>query len=380
MGGGVATTLVVLTPWWPTARRPWFCGFIRAQAEALARRVPVEVLLCRPVWKCGETVLSGSVPLRSCTVPLLPRHVSAPRSWHLAGHVVSAALGRCAPSAALVHTETLGAIAGPALDRSGIPYVIVLHGEDTSPRPTATAARREAIASALRRAAGVILVGRPLNALLERLAPGLEGRVVENGYDAEIDDVSEPAAPFAHEGPMKITCVGNLQAEKGHDDLLAGLGLLAERGIDFRVELIGEGPLRKELTRKAEIFGGRVKFRGALAPAAAASAIAASDVFVLPSRREALGIVYLNAMALGRPVIGVRGTGIDGVVADGKTGFLVPPRCPDALAEVLVGLRADPERAQRVGEAGRLLARESFSWDRNADRVLAHLKKDCSVA
>lgn len=375
--------LLVLTPWWPTARRPWFGTFIRNQADAF-REIGCDpvIRVCHGWWKPVRPVpdRAGAVP-KTLSLPLLPRYVGAPATWKNAGTWVSRSLRGTPADAAIIHTEVLAAIAGPSLAVRGTRYLVVLHGEDTNPGPLATPERRSAIAAALEHAAAVVLVGRTLLPLMERLAPRARGVVVENGFDPEIAEVVDVRTPFQKGSPLKLSCVANLQGEKGQAELLGAMEILAGEGREAFLDLVGDGPLLADLRRLVSKCGleQRVVFHGALPPLRAAGVIASSDAFVLPSRREALGIVYLNAMALGRPVVGVRGTGIDGVVEHGKTGYLARDGSARAVADVIRHLIEQPENARAVGAAGRVAA-EARSWRENARKTIEILQETSAVA
>ncbi len=97
----------------------------------------------------------------------------------------------------------------------------------------------------------------------------------------------------------------------------------------------------------------------------------ACDVFVTTPWYEPFGITPVEAMACGRPVVGSDTGGIRSTVVHGKTGFLVPPRDPDSLAERLAQLAADPALRARMGEAGRLRARRLYTWKRVGLDLLA---------
>ena len=97
--------------------------------------------------------------------------------------------------------------------------------------------------------------------------------------------------------------------------------------------------------------------------------MARADLFVLPSWDEAFGLVYTEAMAQGTPVVACRGEGAADFVEDGVTGFLVPPRDPAALAQVIGRVLDDPAAAHRMGEAGRA-AVTGLTWARNAARQI----------
>jgi glycosyltransferase involved in cell wall biosynthesis len=103
-------------------------------------------------------------------------------------------------------------------------------------------------------------------------------------------------------------------------------------------------------------------FHGLLDKEGLAQLYAAASVFALPTRREAFGLSFLEAMAFGVPVVGSRLEAIPEIVAEGETGLLVPPGDPGALAEALSALLSDPARARRMGAAGRARVTERFSW------------------
>lgn len=94
-------------------------------------------------------------------------------------------------------------------------------------------------------------------------------------------------------------------------------------------------------------------------------------MFVTTPWYEPFGITPVEAMACGRPVVGSDTGGIRSTVVHGKTGFLVPPRDPDSLAERLAQLAADPALRARMGEAGRLRARRLYTWKRVGLDLLA---------
>jgi phosphatidyl-myo-inositol dimannoside synthase len=107
---------------------------------------------------------------------------------------------------------------------------------------------------------------------------------------------------------------------------------------------------------------------------------AAGDVFAMPCRTrrggldvEGLGIVYLEASAVGRPVVAGDSGGAPDAVVDGRTGYVVPGRDVPALAERLVTLLDNPTLAERLGTAGRAWVEENWRWDTQADRLEALL-------
>ena len=175
--------------------------------------------------------------------------------------------------------------------------------------------------------------------------------VVYNGVDTEMF-VSAEAAPASS---SLILSVGNLIPIKGHEVLLRAVAALVREFPDLRLELIGEGPERSRLqvlAAKLEISE-RVLFRGRQPRQEVAAAMRRCTLFALPSRYEALGCVYLEAMSTGKPVIGCRGQGIAEIIQHGSNGFLVGPDNEKELTLAIAMLLKDEPRRQNLGRAAR---------------------------
>jgi glycosyltransferase involved in cell wall biosynthesis len=130
------------------------------------------------------------------------------------------------------------------------------------------------------------------------------------------------------------------------------------------VLIVGEGELREALERQIKDLGlERHVLLTGFRPDAI-GLIKSFDVFVLSSITEGLGSAVLEAMAARRPVVATRAGGIPEAVIDGKTGSLVPPNDPDALADAIVALLKDPERRERLAAAGRERVAAEFSVEK----------------
>ncbi|HET7498998.1 MAG TPA: glycosyltransferase family 4 protein [Candidatus Eisenbacteria bacterium] len=191
--------------------------------------------------------------------------------------------------------------------------------------------------------------------------------VVPNGVDlARFRPGVVPVARY-RDGRVNILFVGRFDPRKGLPELLEACERLAERGTDFRLILVGDGRLRPGLERRARrSLPGRVVFEGQVPHERLPQYYATADLFCSPARgAESFGLVLLEAMALGVPVVASDIPGYRCVVSHGTEGLLTPPRNPAALADALGGLIEDPERRARMGAAGvRTAAR--FGWDRVA--------------
>jgi glycosyltransferase involved in cell wall biosynthesis len=191
-------------------------------------------------------------------------------------------------------------------------------------------------------------------------------RLVYNGVDLHRYDHQEPCCTLREEygieaGAPIIGVIARLEPEKGHRTLLDAWPLVLRRVPGARLLVVGEGSLLTELAWQARELGieRRVVFTGRRDDIPAVTA--ALDVAVLPSYREAQGMVILEAMALSRPVVATNVGGIPEMIEDGVSGLLVPPHDPDALAAAIVQLLVDHPYADTIGRKGHDVAHERFS-------------------
>jgi glycosyltransferase involved in cell wall biosynthesis len=186
----------------------------------------------------------------------------------------------------------------------------------------------------------------PLGIELERFARGtplLDGRIVGN--------------------------VARLAEQKGHRDLVAAAALVLERRPDVRFVVAGDGELRRELQELAEPLGDRFAFLGARSDVP--DLLASFDVFAFPSRFEGLCVAVIEAQAAGVPVVATPVGGIKESIAEGETGWLVPPADPEALAERIVWVLDHDAEAHDVAAAARERAFERHSVERMVAETLA---------
>ncbi|MGE5138232.1 MAG: glycosyltransferase, partial [Rudaea sp.] len=165
--------------------------------------------------------------------------------------------------------------------------------------------------------------------------------------------------------------VGHLRYYKGLDYLLQALQDVPRA----RLVVVGTGPMERAWRNLAlELnMAKRVEFAGQVPDAVLPAYYAATEVFVLPAceRSEAFGLVQLEAMASGRPVVSCDvGTGVAWVNRNEVTGLVVPPRNPAALAAAVNRLLADAPLRERMGQAGRARVLAGFAADRMVDRIL----------
>ncbi len=177
--------------------------------------------------------------------------------------------------------------------------------------------------------------------------------------------VSEP--PSAPPRALQLLAICRLHPDekKGIDSLLRALARLAPA--DFALTVIGEGPDRPRLQRLAQDLGvaARVRFLGAVADDVRDAELRRCDVFALPSELEGFGIVYLEALAHGKPCLAAQAGGAPEIVRPEETGLLCPAPVEknlDALCAALRRLR-DPGLRQRLGQNGRTFVAQHHQRD-----------------
>jgi teichuronic acid biosynthesis glycosyltransferase TuaC len=299
------------------------------------------------------------------------RYLSPPRPWSY-GSWGAWAAARLAPALRRLRREFAYELihahyavpAGDAVRRAqpAAPLVLSVHGHDVFGEPRGG----RAIAHTMTHAR-VVLANSQETARRCTLAGARRVRVVHLGADLPTEASAPPAEPT-------LVTLGNLVPRKRHSDVLEAMALLAPTHPRLRYEIIGDGPAGPSLRAQADRLGlrGRVRFRGVLPPAAALAAVRAGTLFVLPSREEAFGVAYVEAMAGGVPAVGCRGeAGPQEIAAAGGGMVLVAPEDPAALARCIAALLEDPPRLAALRAAARATVAQTFTWSGCGEATLA---------
>ncbi len=215
---------------------------------------------------------------------------------------------------------------------------------------------------------GRIAVSAAARHFIDRYFPG-DYKVIPNGVDM---DRFQRAVPIARwqDGTQNILFVGRFEPRKGVLDLLKAYRVLRKTGCDCRLLLVGGGPQEREARRYVATRRLRgVEFLGRVSDDEKAQLFRTADVYVAPATgRELFGIVLLEAMASGAPIVASDIHGYKGVVRRGREALLVPPHSPKQIAAAVGRVLRDPELARAMSEAGPLRA-EEFSWPRVTAKV-----------
>lgn len=293
----------------------------------------------------------------------LPLEIAA-RFAPLADLRAARRLAKLAHKADVVHAHGLraGWIAALAQSVRPFPFMLTAHNMAEGGLPAQLALKHIG-----RRAQAIIAVSQAVADSLTALGvPPAKLRIVPNGVDVEVFAQLPPRADARQalgfiEDTFTVGCIARLSPEKGVDVLAQAAAALP----DVPVLVAGDGPqrdvLRASLPANVRLLG-RIPDTRAL--------LAAVSVLVVPSRLEGQGIVALEAMAAGVPLIASRVGGLAEMLTDGETVLLVPAGDPAALARAITRLRADPALQAHLSANAARLVRERYSHRRTVAAVL----------
>ncbi len=205
----------------------------------------------------------------------------------------------------------------------------------------------------------------PAHPRLERI----EKRVILPGVRLPALPQQNPILP-ADRDPV-IGMAGPLEILKGGSFFLRACHRVIEQGHRIRIVITGSGPEGRNLRRLAASLELTDQVTFVDDGAEMRAYLSAIDIFCLPSLQQGLGVMMLEAMALGRPVIASGVGGILSVISDDLTGLIVPPSDSRAIAEHVLELLANPDRARQLGDAGRRLVETHFSIERVVQEMMA---------
>jgi glycosyltransferase involved in cell wall biosynthesis len=253
-----------------------------------------------------------------------------------------------------------GALALPIAEMTGLPLVVTFHGGDATkdkhfrrraPVPTIFQRRRQKMVETARM---ILCVSQFVRATL--IARGFPPeKLVTHYLGIDIpENIVLPPAGVAN----TVLFVGRLVEKKGVDTLIDAMALLRQIGPAMELSVIGEGPARSDLEKRAKAAGIKASFQGWQDEKKVRAAMRRALLLAVPSRTagsgdaEGLPTVIMEAMAIGVPVVATRHAGIPEIVSDRVTALLTPEADSKALADAILALKTEPDLANRLrGEA-----------------------------
>ena len=327
----------------------------RALVAGTHRTTVHEVRNGVPVTRAGRLATIGSVGLS----PSLPFEVlRAPRDI------------------TVLHEPNPVALVADCVTRGRGPLLVYFHSEVVRAEWKYALLYRPFLRRVLNRAARIIVASPSMAERAEQLAP-YRHKCVVIPYGIDTAPLALTAAVRARAASLRaelgtplVLFTGRLVPYKGVDVLLRAMARMAARLV-----VVGDGPLRGALEAQARATClGRVTFAGTVADEELTALYHACDVFVLPSvtRAEAFGMVQIEAMACGKPVVSTSvPSGVPWVNQHDETGLIVPPGDANALARALQCLVENPALRARLGDEGRCRVAREFTAARMAERTVA---------
>ncbi len=372
--------VLTLTPFFPSAEDPGQGGFI---AEPLAMMkyfgISNEVIAAQPFYRRSRLSETSDVAWE--------KYFSIPGNAGLAaaGRFLAA---RILPTILKKHSEMpfdvvhahaalpCGHAAEIVGHRLSIPFVVSVHGLDAFFTRQAGAVAGNWCERVTKRvykaASAVICISEKVRDLVVAKTHA-NVTVIHNGVDVEkFSPEKEPAIRIS------VLSVGNLIPIKGHAFLLRSFSRVLKNFSDCSLEIIGDGPERKNLALLTAELGiaNRVHFHGRQSHDYVAEAMRQCAVFALSSTYEGLGCVYLEAMACAKPAIGCRGQGIEEVIEHGKNGILITPENEHELTGAMLALLRDRELRRRMGANARAVILDRLTLTHQAQQ-LAEIYRGC---
>ena len=264
-----------------------------------------------------------------------------------------------------------------------IPYVLAVHGMEVA-GPTSIG--RKWMKPVLANASACIVLADRQRRSLKVL--GVEDRkivTIPEGIDSEKFYPKKKCLSIIERhhlsGKKVILTVGRLVTRKGHDKVIEAMPAVAARIPDAVYLIVGTGPEERKLKNLAisKKVQDRVIFTGYVPEALLVDYYSVSDVFIMPSREigmdiEGFGLVFLEANACGKPVIGGDSGGVSDAVADGVSGILVDPESAVAVEKAITKLLTDSNFAQKLGRQGRERVEKEFSGEVIQQKIRTMLK------
>ena len=254
-----------------------------------------------------------------------------------------------------------------------IPYVIHGHGLDVffsnSYKDAKNCDRITAVCIKVYEEANAVagVSKKVLDCIKEKFDISSKEYVIYNGVD------TKKFTPIEHENKsLELISIGNLIPLKGHKYTILAIKKLLEAGYrDVRLRIFGRGEEEEELKQLVNELNLKkyIQFMGYVPYEQVAKALQMSDIFILPSYYEALGCVYLEAMACGVPAVGCRENGIDEIIKDGKDGYLIDAKSVDGIVESIEKM-IENKAYKEMGICARKHIEESYSWKNSAQNLV----------
>ena len=355
-------------------------GGFRASVFSPVQYSPWPLFKISPKWKQYRETEKTRIDFKEVPVTF-PRYLCLPRKIlrSLAGWSCYLAITRSKEMKKIVNEADLivahtalfdGWVAKIIAKKYKKKYMVFIHGEDIfqntfGPR---NYFRKNNIKRILYGSEKVITVSSYMKRVISD-AYEIEEKieVLHNGVDLSLFKAEDRT----YTKKIKTISAGFLIPRKANEYVLKSLAKVRKVGIDFEHTIAGDGPEKQKLEGLAKDLeiGDRVNFIGPYEHKKFPQILSKQDIFILPSWDEAFGVVYIEAMAMGLPVIAANDAGAVDIINDGKDGYLVMPRKVKDISDAIIKYQAlSPEEKEKMS-INALKKSEAFTWKKNAENL-----------
>ncbi len=363
--------ILIISECYPTAEAPQYGIFVKQQADELQKLGNTfDVLIPHNTGRSGNIVQHNSKAYYTAEYKLFrynlfPR-VAAKRYYRQLYAMLSG--GNYGAVSVHITSDAILELTVRACNKLSIPVVAHYHGLNVWEEYTTKHPRRDKWYArkrkrVLNKTQAIVGVSQKVTDIVRSGITKVPSYTVYNGVDLSRFSSKEHKT---HD-KLRIVGVGNLIRIKGFEYLIRAFARLMTDEKNLSLHIVGEGVEHSTLEALTEELGVKdsVIFHGKLPYDEVAEQMSSSDIFVLPSFYEALGCVYLEAMACGVPAIGVKGMGIDEIIVDGENGYLVEPCNVDDLYDKMKTALSDRDALAKMGEKAYATA-QKFTWEASA--------------
>lgn len=253
-----------------------------------------------------------------------------------------------------------------------VPLITTIHGQDLQHTIHKNIKCKNKVSNVVIESNKTILVSNKLNEIRKHYLPDIDDekfKVIPNGVsNLFLNNNKTPTDEIT----INILSVSNLLTTKGIDLTIQAISAIAKEYPNVIYRIIGDGAEKDRLIQQVKELNieEHVEFLGQKSSLEVATYMSQSDIFLLPSWNEAFGVVYIEAMASGLPVIGCKGEGIEDIVDDGVEGYLVHPKDVQDIVNKTMQLIANPEKRVKMGMRARVKVEEKFTWNQLSSELV----------
>ncbi len=269
------------------------------------------------------------------------------------------------------HSLPNGYLAYRAHQTFGVPYVVTDHDFDEIAACQTNPSRKKIMAKVANNAATMVGVCNRMQQLTQQIFPQAHTAAVLNGTVPIPKDILNNPRPAEWAGKQVIFSTGNFYQRKGIPLLVEAFALMAKRMPNVLLRIVGDGADRPQVEALIKLHNihDRVTLLGGRPHREVLQEMAWCDMFALIGWDEPFGVVYAEAMSLGKPILCSSDCGINDVGIDGVFGRSVPPKNAIAASEAMIDMLSHPDKLTTMGAAAAKMVQEKLTWEVNAEKM-----------